>query len=94
MAHGLYEILHQGVRLRFKVIIRKLNKKKLNGFTFSILHPDTSEPIFEFFEQYERIGRERASEWVGSVNTMLSYMEQTKKEDDANTIQDSPQPEV
>jgi hypothetical protein len=72
--------------LKFKVQIQKIKLPVLgapafggDGFLFSILHPKTGEPIHEYFEKFQGLGKIKAGEIIKEINDYLSEKEKDAK---------------
>lgn len=57
--------------MKFKVEIREMNTPKIKGFLFSILHPTTGEPIYEFHNAFQEIGKRVCEEIIADINKGL-----------------------
>ncbi len=57
--------------LKFKIEIRKIETKKINGFIFTILHPNTNEPVYEFIYEFQELGKRICEEIIKEINEGL-----------------------
>lgn len=57
--------------MKFKVEIRKLETPSLQGFIFSMIHPDTGEYIYEFYHRFEYLGKLQCQEIIEDINKGL-----------------------
>jgi len=58
--------------MKFKVTVEKIDTNKLKGWIFSILHPQTTEPIYEFYHQFQKLGKDICEEIIADINEGLS----------------------
>lgn len=54
--------------MKFKVLIHKMETKSLKGWMFSILNPNTGDPIYEFYHPFQKLGKDICEEIISQIN--------------------------
>ena len=57
--------------MKFKVEIRKIDTETFKGFIFSLIHPENGEYLYEFFHQFEHLGKLYCQEIIEDINRGL-----------------------
>ena len=57
--------------MQFKIEIREMKSETINGFIFSMKHPEKDEYIYEFLTSYMEIGKQICNDIIKEINEGL-----------------------